>query len=187
MYAQPTLGAVPEGQTSTWPDGQQETPWYVDAIHWVGDLFKGNPRAGGADPCCPPGYPLPAPWPSNSNVAGAPPGFRELTQPSPSGTGRLKDDVCDCVPIAWGGRYWAVGELRNGGLYPGPIQDPDAAVWVEVSPVDGHPITVPGHATIVPSSAVPSSGGTGEVVQAGVSPLLALGLAGAVLALLRRR
>lgn len=164
-----------------------------EVVTTAGSLIFGgqNPRSGGADPCCPPGYDPAGVWPRNSNVAGAPPDYRSrgapMTSPSPSGIGRLKDDFCDCIPITVNGRRWVLGEVRGGKVYTGPPTNRDDAVWVEVNAA-GTPISVPGVGGVgLPTSSggggttwdpgAPGGGGA-PALSAGVGPLLAAAVAG---------
>lgn len=139
--------------TTDSPQTQQQdtTPWYVKVGRsLVSIVFGGvNPRAGGADPCCPPGYNPAEPWPVNSGVDGAPPDYRTKGAPfldkSPSGTGRKKDDLCDCVPFSFNGRYYMVGGITSTGVVTvGIPEDRDNAVWVQVDPMTLRAIAVPG-------------------------------------------
>ncbi len=110
-----------------------------------GDIFGGNPRRGGDDPCCPDPHPsgfragaAPVPWPRNSSRGGAPPDFRNLGQPSPTGTGRLKDDACDCIPILWQGRRWVIGTIgqRGGFVRVADMPNPQSARWLSVEDLE---------------------------------------------------
>lgn len=169
------------------------TDWESIGRSGVDLAFGGsNPRSGGADPCCPPGYNPSGVWPRNANVGGAPPDYRQRGSPmedaSPSGTGRLKDDFCDCIPIRYGGKFFMLGEVRpDGKVYTGPPQNRDNAVWVEVNPTTGRVVSVPGIGGVGTSgSGGPSTGGDIPVpTSAGLGPLLAIG-AGALLFLFRR-
>lgn len=135
-----------------------------------------NPRRGGADPCCPPGYDPSGVWPRNSNVDGAPPDYRSrgapMESPSPSGTGRLKDDFCDCIPISYNGRLFVLGEVRDGKVYTGPPQNRDEGVWVEVTRT-GAPVRVPGVGAVGSGAGEPSGGGAPTTTGADFPPLTA--------------
>lgn len=153
----------------------------------------GNPRSGGADPCCPRGYNPPSPWPVNSRVDGAPPDYRTkgspLTDPSPSGVGRKKDDFCDCVPFQYNGKRWMVGSVSGGKAYAGlPSSNRDQAVWVVVDTA-GRVVEVPGFGSVT-NTVAPSSSSTGpsptiptSVATAGVSSTKLAVAVGAAMAL----
>lgn len=154
-YSDPTQG---DSSSSSWEDLARSG---VNLL-WAGS----NPRSGGADPCCPPGYNPSGTWPRNSNVDGAPPDYRTRGAPmenaSPSGVGRLKDDFCDCIPIRVGGKFYVLGEVHaDGKVYTGPPEDRDNAVWVQVNPTTGRVISVPG------IGGVSSGGGGGGVTPGG--------------------
>lgn len=158
-----------------------------------------NPRAGGADPCCPPGFNPPAPWPTNANLGGAPPDYRTkgspMTDPSPSGTGRKKDDFCDCIPFQGPrGKWWMVGVVSDRGevstgLPPDRAQWPHA-VWVQVDPQTRSAIAVPGVGTVAvqttggsptqPSGGAPELPATAGPVSATVGWVIGLGVIGAL-------
>lgn len=175
-------------QTGPYNDGQQELTgpdggdgggqsWVKGALRWAGEtLLAGNPRAGGADPCCPPGYNPSGAWPRNALQGGAPPDYRTrgspMEDPSPSGTGRLKDDFCDCIPIHVGGRWWMLGGIDGGNVVLGPPADLDAALWVEVDPASGRPLSVPGFGAVTSS---PASGGDSSSSSAGGIPTSSAG------------
>lgn len=104
------------------------------------DIFggKASPRSGGADPCCPDALFKGGVTVANANVGGAPPDYRDpyFGRPSASGVGRLKDDVCDCIPIPWNGKMWVI--------------DTGSRMWVETggaltapSPPAGTPLPPP--------------------------------------------
>lgn len=171
-----------------------EDPWYVEAGRAVWDIFSGrvfsarSPRSGGADPGCPSG-PIPNPTPKNSGIDGAPPPFTQKgspwEDPSPSGTGRLKDDLCDFIPTPVGGRYWLMGAVTpDGDLVPASQVPPEAIVYVEVTP-DGDPVAIPGsdwHPSMIGPVGVPP-----EVTSAGKKVLPLLAVAAVVGAVLRAR
>jgi len=143
------------------------------AVQIGASLFSGgsNPRSGGSDPCCPPGFNPPSPWPVNSGKDGAPPDYRTkgspFEDPSPSGTGRKKDDFCDCIPFSYNGAFWMVGTVdSSGAVRTGlPTTGRESAVWVEVSPTTHQALRVPGVGSIVASS----GGNTGVVTDQGQS------------------
>jgi hypothetical protein len=159
------------GGTSTpvQSDSSGDYSWVEGAVNWVGEhLFGagGNPRSGGSDPCCPPGYDPSEPWPRNANVGGAPPDYRSRGAPmesdSPNG-GRLKDDVCDCIPIMYGGKLYMIGGVSaDGGVRTGIPADRDNAVWVQVT-AQGAPVAVPGIGPVTGSTSGGPGQGTGKV------------------------
>lgn len=152
------------------------------------NLFGSNPRIGGADPCCPSASQIyqwsqtpqgPKAWPVNNtrNGSGA---FPEalttrgglMESPSPSGTGRIKDDVCDCIPFRWNGKYWRAGDVDAAGNFVPPKSMPEDgrwARWLEVS-AEGIPVRSPSDPVTVPPR-------TGDVSE---DAPVALDLAGAV-------
>lgn len=160
-------------------------------------LFHSNARSGGADPCCPhAGYDPNFPWPTNSSTdkygtrlpgaPAAPPDIRvrgaPLESPSPSGKGRLKDDVCDCVPINVAGRYYIIGYVdANGVVHPGLPADSaagpsaypqfDTCVWVQVDG-SGKIVAVPGVGNVEQQPAPSGAGTTTQVIPGtdGASP-----------------
>ena len=183
-----------------------EESWVTTGLKWLGTtLFGGNPRSGGEDPCCPPGYNPTGTWPRNSGMQGAPPDYRTrgspMEDPSPQGTGRKKDDVCDCIPIEYRGRYWMVGGVQGNTVYTGLPPDRDGALWVEVDRRTREPIFIPGLGPVSAGGApAPASGsgsssgsasgsdsgsasGTLQPAEAGagsLGPLLAIGVLGAL-------
>lgn len=167
-------------------------PVLIDtAVEWAGGLLTSNPRAGGADPCAPPGFNPTGTWPRNSNVGGAPPDYRSrgtpMEDPSPSGTGRIKDDAVDCIPIPYGGKWWQIGALDNGAVTLGPGENLDAAVWVQINPTTGAPVSVPGYGAVRDPSVSDAGRSPGAAVAgASIGPIVGAGLALAALLRLRR-
>lgn len=124
-------------------------------------IFGGKDRHAGAD-CCPTdeargvwpaGYDPPHPYPTNSNRDGAPPDYRTpgppFTAPSREGFKRAKDDYCNCFPIVWNGKMWALGYVDGGAVYLGapPSSDLNSGVWVEVNR-SGEAVSVPGYGDV---------------------------------------
>jgi len=186
MYSTPQTGSTP-----TWQKVLNS------GVQIYSDYNSGASRRGGSDPCCPPGYNPPEPWPTNANQAGAPPDYRTkgspFEDPSPSGTGRKKDDFCDCIPFEFNGKYYMVGVLTaDGGVTTGLPTDSSTwpnAVYVQVDPQTRAPIAVPGIGAV--KGTTPGGGSGSGVIPtaaaASLGPLALLVGAGIVATKLVRR
>lgn len=129
-------------------------------------FFGGVDRHAGAA-CCPRGYNPEGTYPRNAGVGGAPTDYRTKGPPwlgsSRHGFTRTKDDYCNCFPIQHNGRWWALGEIRDGQVYVGPPRSRDNGVWVEVTKDGRRALNVPGFGAVeaaAPEAAAPSGGGT---------------------------
>jgi hypothetical protein len=83
-----------------------------------------------------------------------------MTDPSASGSGRNKDDFCDCIPFTYHGRRWMLGEVRGGKVFTGTPQNRDRGVWVEVD-ATGRALFVPGFGVVGEAGGGAPGGGGG--------------------------
>lgn len=142
-------------------------------------LEVGSQIAGGKDRhagafCCstdhargpwPAGFDPAGTYPRNAGVDGAPPDYRAREdpwlRPSRHGFSRLKDDYCNCFPIPHNGRWWVLGEVRDGRVFVGPPEDIESGLFVEIDE-NGTPISVPGFGDITaPEGGASGGGGAG--------------------------